>query len=121
MKATDERECLHCGQTKAQIKSEQTICGIEGGYEYRELEYEWPHHRWADWRDAELAAQGVKPEAFDRHRRASITTMQWIDCEDTVSGHAPATTEDLPGLATRIGHCILCGREAQAIANPSSE
>jgi len=119
VKASGDRECLHCGQTNAQIKIEQTICGIEGGYEYRELEYEWARHRWADWRDAELATQGVKPGAFDKHRRTPALSLQWIGCEDTVRGHAPATAKDVPDLATRIGQCVLCGRPAGALTAAS--
>lgn len=83
----DEKECLHCGQTPAQIKRDQTICGIEGGYEYRELEAEWPRHRWADWNDKELARQGIRPEAFERHRRTPVMHMQWVACIDTERGH----------------------------------
>ena len=79
-----ERECLQCGETKASIKRKQIVlCGIEEGYEYRELAHEWPHHRWADWTDAELARFGVKPAAFEKHRRTDSLTFQWIACDDT--------------------------------------
>lgn len=108
---SDERHCLHCDQTKAQVRRDNTICGIEGGYEYRELEAEWPHHRWADWTDRELDSAGVKPEAFDRHRRTLALDFQWIGCDDTVRGHRPSSrSTDLADFGTRPGQCILCGQ-----------
>lgn len=110
---TEERKCLHCGETKASLKRQGIdMCGIEGGYEYRELEHEWPRHRWVDWTNAELARFGVKPEAYDRHRRTDSLTFQYIACDDTVRGHAPQReVEDIDwGLV--LGQCILCGRKA---------
>lgn len=106
----DDRQCLRCDQTKAQIRRDETMCGIEGGYEYRELVAEWPRHRWADWTDRELALMGVKPEAFDKHRRTPAMDFQWIGCDDTVRGHIPSNRPtDLADFGTRPGQCIKCG------------
>jgi hypothetical protein len=105
---SDEKRCLHCEQTKAEIKANQTICGIEGGYETIELVEEWPRHRWADWRDNELASCRVRPEAYDRHRRTPITHLPWIACEDTLSGHHIAE-KDEPEWGARKGQCLDCG------------
>lgn len=107
-----ERACLQCGQTPSQIKRDQTICGIEEGYEYRELAYEWPKHRWADWTDTELARNGIKPEAFDRHRRTDALTFQWIACVDRVRGHTPAKADDTD-WGVRVGQCYDCGHQAE--------
>lgn len=117
----DERECLNCGETKASIKRQGiTLCGIEGGYEYRELEHEFPNHRWADWRDDELARMGVKPEAFGRHRRTNALTFQWIACEDTVRGHRPSPKDDIEFMGVVKGQCILCGKTPVS-TEPESE
>lgn len=107
----DERECLNCGETKSSIKSQGIVlCGIMEGYETPELAYEFPHHRWVDWNDGELARQGVKPEAFEKHRRTPALHFEWIACEDTVHGHKLAE-HDEPDWGVRAGGCILCGKE----------
>lgn len=107
---TDERKCLHCDETKATLRRQGiTMCGIEGGYEYRELIEEWPHHRWRDWTDAELDRWGIRPEAFEKHRRTPETHMQWVGCEDTKRGHILATEDDYE-FGLRIGQCHACGK-----------
>ena len=116
-----ERECLQCGETKASIKRKQIVlCGIEEGYEYRELAHEWPHHRWADWTDAEMARFGVKPAAFEKHRRTDALTFQWIACDDTVSGHRPAEKDD-PEFGMKRGQCWLCGKPAAEVRSTNQE
>lgn len=106
-----DRECLHCGETPSSIKRQGIVlCGIVSGYYEPELSEEWPSHRWADWRDAELARFGVLPEAFERHRRTPEMHFQWIACEDTVRGHCPAKAEDVGFMADRVGQCVLCGK-----------
>jgi hypothetical protein len=79
--------CLQCEQTKAQVQANETICGIEGGYEYIELEAEWPMHHWRDWSDAELAM--IKPEYRHLYRRAPISGLQHAACEHRARGHNP--------------------------------
>lgn len=105
--------CLHCGETRAWAKVPGRICGIESGYEYRKLEHEWPRHRWANWTDKELDYMGVKPEAFEKHRRTDALTFQWIACDDTVRGHHPATADCVPDFASEIGQCIACGHKSE--------
>jgi len=100
--------CLHCEQTRAEIKANDTICGIEGGYETVELVEEWSRHRWADWSDKDLTRFGILPEAFERHRRTPITVMQYVACEDTVRGHI-AAGERLADLGFRADECVNCG------------
>lgn len=102
--------CLQCGETRAWAKVPGRTCGIESGYEYRELEHEWPRHRWVSWTDKELSSFGVKPEAFEKHRRTDSLTFRWIGCEDTVRGHHPATEDCVPEFANEIGQCITCGQ-----------
>lgn len=105
-------ECLNCGETPESLKRQGiTMCAIEGGYEYREIEHEFAHHRWADWRDRELDMMGIKPEAYDKHRRTPALHMQWVGCEDTKRGHVPATKEsDREDFGCRTGQCIACGQ-----------
>lgn len=117
--STDRRECLQCGQTPAEIKTRNTICGIEGGHEYRELEHEWERHRWADWSDKELARAGIKPEVFEKHRRTPVMSLEWVGCNDTRTGHLPATQEAIDDwVASRIGECVHCGHDT---TTPSTE
>lgn len=100
--------CLQCEQTKAQVKADETICGIEGGYEYRELEAEWPRHHWRDWSDAELAM--ILPEYRHLYRRATISSLEYATCEHRTRGHSPAkTTSREYGLTA--GHCMDCGHD----------
>lgn len=111
----DLETCLHCGDTRAQSKEPGRICGIESRGETIELVEEFANHRWADWRDAELEHFGVKPEAYERHRRTPIMDFQWIACVDTVRGHRLLTEADFEGDGAEIwrgmkpGQCIACG------------
>jgi|SRR6185437_6270918 len=116
------RECLNCGETPSSLKQNGIVlCGIEEGYEYRELAYEFPRHRWVDWKDAELAKAGIRPEAFDKHRRTPMMHLQWVGCDDTVRGHIAAKPEDVGLFADREGQCILCGRAPVAASGNSVE
>ena len=105
--------CLQCGESREAVKREGLFCGTVSGYEYQEADEQWPQHRWRSWRDDELARMGVKAEAYERHRRTSVTNMRWIACEDTIRGHVPAT-EDLLDMASYVGECISCGRDTRA-------
>lgn len=109
------RECLHCGENEAVViavrrKDGYTLgCGVESnteaGYDYEELS---ERHRWADWRDSDLARFGVKPEAFEKHRRTQ--DFAWgIACEDTVRGHTPAEKDDAE-FGMKKGQCWACGK-----------
>jgi hypothetical protein len=115
---SDDRKCLQCGETKFSLKAQRIImCAIEGGYEYREIEAEWPRHRWADWRDDELDRMGIRPEAYEKHRRSDVFNLQWAGCEDTKRGHVLATKEsDWADFGCRIGQCISCGKRVDVAA-----
>lgn len=105
-----ERECLQCGETPASIRRQGiTLCGIMEGYETRELAYEFPRHRWADWSNKELTSFGIKPEAFYKHRRTPWMHLQWAGCEDLVGGHRFADDEAAEDLLIHVGDCVLCG------------
>ncbi|MGN6589485.1 MAG: hypothetical protein ACTHKE_04260 [Sphingomicrobium sp.] len=111
---SDER-CLNCDQTRAQIKSRNSFCATVSGFEYPEIDAEWSRHRWADWNDAELKRFGIKPEAYDKHRRTQGDKFQWVGCEDTVRGHTLATREsDREDFGAKIGQCIACGWKPDA-------
>lgn len=108
-----ERECLNCGETKSSIKRQGIVlCGIMGGYECPELEYEFPHHQWADWSDAFLTRMGVKPEAFDRHRRTRAMSFEYIPCEELVQGHRISFDGDAE-FGMKPGQCWLCGKHPE--------
>lgn len=115
-----ERKCLQCGETSSSIKAQGIVlCGVVEGYYEPELVEEWPRHRWVDWRDSDLARFGVKPDAYDRHRRTPALTFQWIACDDTQRGHIPARADDVPDFASHVGQCICCGRPATDRENGS--
>lgn len=80
--------CLQCEQSREEVKANNTICGIEEGYEYRELVAEWPRHHWRDWSDAELKRAGIKPEFFDEYRRWEISRLPYAACEHLERGHS---------------------------------
>lgn len=105
--------CLQCGQSREQVRSQRTICGIEGGYEYTELIAEWPRHRWADWRDSDLARFNIKESAYAEYRRCLVADFQWANCEDTLQGHAFAKA-DWPDMGVKKGQCIDCGKKGEA-------
>lgn len=113
---SDDRHCLHCDETKASLKREGiALCGIVSGYYEPELTDEWPRHRWADWTDRELDRMGIRPEAYDKHRRTLILHMEWVGCEDTKRGHVPSdgSAEDFEFLGVRKGQCIACGKKPE--------
>ena len=93
--------CLQCEQSREEVKADQTSCGIEEGYEYRELVAEWPRHHWRDWSDAELKRAGIKPEFFSEYRRWSISLLPYAACEHCQRGH------DFPGKDVYFGDCLL--------------
>jgi hypothetical protein len=100
--------CLQCEQSRAQVKAEQTICGIVGGYEYIELEAEWPRHHWRDWADTELAM--ILPEHRHLYRRATISALQYAPCGHRTRGHNKATAT-FPEFGITAGHCMDCGHD----------
>lgn len=100
--------CLQCEQTKAQVRANDTICGIEEGYEYRELEAEWPQHHWRDWNDAELTP--IKPEYQHLYRRARLPSIQYAPCEHRTRGHNPAKAT-MREFLVFAGHCTDCGHD----------
>ena len=103
--------CLQCEQTREEVRINQTICGIEEGYEYRELVAEWPRHHWRDWSDAELKSAGIKPEFFDEYRRWSISALPYAACEHCESGHSFPNEDIYFGeyLMNPKGVCVTCG------------
>jgi len=116
-----ERTCLYCGISEAEViatrnREGYTLgCGIErsteSGLDYEELS---ERHRWADWKDAELDRMGIKPEAYEKHRRSTIFNIQWAACDDTKRGHAPATYDDVTEMfANYTGQCIACGKDTR--------
>lgn len=105
--------CLQCEQSRAEVKANDTICGIEGGYEYVELEAEWPRHHWRDWSNAELDVMAwIKPERYSDYRRARLADLQYAHCEDTIRGHKPlleAPDKDDYFWGMKKGQCVECG------------
>ena len=102
--------CLQCEQSREEVRVNQTICGIEEGYEYKELVVEWPRHHWRDWSDAELKQAGIKPDFFGEYRRWSALCFQYVACDHTERGHDFATEDIYWGdtMAVPKGVCRLC-------------
>lgn len=111
-------ECLHCGILRGDARRQRAACEIWGGYEYVELEEEWPRHRWRDWTDADLAASDIRPDAYERHRRDPVRALSWTGCDDTTQGHVPAAAADISILADHIGQCVRCGHRQFQEATP---
>lgn len=101
--------CLQCGQTKEEVKANNTICGIEGGYEYVELLEEWAKHHWRDWSDKELNSTAVSPEFHHLYRRVMASSFEWIVCEHSTFGHS-IMKEDEPDYGVKAGACFKCGK-----------
>lgn len=102
--------CLQCGKSREHVKDYfNSACATETGYECIEGLDEWPKHHWRDWSDKQLAAIGVLPEAFDRHRRDSIYDLEYVVCDDTVRGHTPASATTNPEWGYKPGQCMGCG------------
>lgn len=100
--------CLQCEQSKAYVKANETMCGLVGGYEYIELEAEWPKHHWRDWSDAELSM--ILPQYRHEYRRAPISALEYAPCGHRTRGHSPARATDREyGLTA--GHCTDCGHD----------
>jgi hypothetical protein len=106
--------CLQCGQRKSDVRTQSLFCCTIGGGESPEVDQEWAHHRWADWHDDELTRFGVKPEAFDKHRRTDASTFQWIACDDTVRGHH--FVDDVTEFDwVEAGRCVFCYQAKSAL------
>lgn len=84
--------CLQCGETREVVKANQYICAIMSVGETNEIDHEFEKHRWADWKDKELTRFGIKPEHFDKYRRADPWTLQYANCDHR--GHAHVEHED---------------------------
>lgn len=105
--------CLQCEQSRAEVKANDTICGIEGGYEYKEIEAECPRHHWRDWSDKELDLSWILPERYGDYRRARLVDLQYAPCEDTRGGHL-YPLEDDPEWGISVGQCVECGKRKEA-------
>lgn len=116
--------CLICGVSRAEVdavrrRDHYTLgCGIESnteaGYDYEELS---PRHRWRPWSDRQLAAMGIKREAFEKYRDADSMSIQWAACDDTVRGHQVVKNADpemLRFAGLKIGQCHLCGKQVES-------
>lgn len=108
--------CLHCGEYRQAVRQEKLICGIMSGYEYPELDFEFPSHRWADWKDRDLKVHGIKPEAYDKYRRSSLYDLEYAECDDKVTGHRPAQDDD-PKYGFVKGVCMDCGQQVEEKTN----
>lgn len=69
--------CLQCGQSRAEVKANDTYCATVTGYETIETLDEWDRHHWRDWSDAELKRHGLDPSKWNAHRRTGIYDLEW--------------------------------------------
>ncbi|KQO98571.1 hypothetical protein [Leifsonia sp. Leaf264] len=104
MRHLPEGTCLQCEQTRDEVRREHTICGIEGGYEYRELIEQWDRHHWRDWSDAELRTFGIREERWADIRRLILADLDWVAVEERCArdGHTP------PDDLDASGRCATC-------------
>lgn len=115
--------CLLCGISRAEVDDVRSRdgytlgCGIESntenGFDYEELS---PRHRWAPWRDAELAGMGIRPEAFERYRTTSSHSIHYAACADRVQGHVYSTHDD--PYSPPAGTCWNCGARKSTEQEP---
>lgn len=117
MSSYDPGVCLQCEQSRNEVRANKTICGIEEGYEYRELVAEWPRHHWRDWSDTELTAVGIKPEFFDVYRRWSISQLPYAACEHLERGHDFPKEDIYWGdvIFHPKGKCVHCDAKQELI------
>lgn len=109
--------CLQCGQERRRVRAESLFCCTISGYYEPEIDQEWEHHRWADWTDRELDRAGIKPGAYDKHRRTDASVLQWVDCADTKRGHIPGDDDAVASMwVDRVGQCIACGQHVGGAA-----
>lgn len=101
--------CLHCGQLRDAVRKDALFCATLSRGETIEVDHEWDRHRWADWTDRDLARAGIRPEAYDRYRRATQFTLWYAPCEDTVAGHTPVSDDEAALLGMRPSQCAQCG------------
>lgn len=80
-------KCLHCGQSKAEVKANNTYCAAVD--HYGECQEEWDRHQWRDWSDAELRRLRILPEFMGLYRRTSIDNLQFVDCTHMGREHTP--------------------------------
>lgn len=105
-----EFACLRCGQEREEVRRDKTFCATVDYFGH--TDQDWERHRWRDWSDRELDRAGVRPEAYDKHRRTNVNVLGWIDCEDTKRGHVPADQESVwARYVDRVGQCIVCGKD----------
>ena len=86
-------ECLHCGQTKGEVKANQTYCATVDYF--GECIDDWPQHRWRDWSDKDLKDLGVLPEHYEKYRRFNVADFQFIDCTHRGLEHKTLQDDDI--------------------------
>lgn len=87
--------CLQCGQTRAEVKANNTYCATVTGYEVVETLDEWDRHHWRDWSDKELERHGLDPSMWDANRRTGIYDLEWPAREShcLLNGHREPNPE----------------------------
>ena len=106
--------CLHCHQTKAQVKANKTFCATVDYY--GDCMDAWPQHRWKDWSDKELNALGVLPEHYGKYRRCNVHDFNLIDCTHQGIQHHTLPDDDyLPDYV-----CVRCWADARETGNPNA-
>ena len=69
--------CLQCGQSREEVKRNDTYCATVTGYEVVEGLDEWDRHHWRDWSDADLKRHGIHPSLWAEHRRTGIYDLEF--------------------------------------------
>lgn len=104
--------CLQCGQSREEVRANDTYCATVSGYEYEEVDAEWDRHHWRDWSDAELRGY-ILPEFFEQHRRDSMQDLGYAPCDHTERGHMYPERDD-PEWGLKVDQCMECGHTKPA-------
>ena len=94
--------CLQCGQTRAQVKAQQTFCATLTGYEVVEVDQEWDRHHWRDWSNADLRAAGMPEVEWPNYRRASFYAFEAYHWSEAIKNCKHT------GEIDKEGRCWLC-------------
>lgn len=101
----DDTICLQCGESRGAVKRKGYFCATVDYY--GECQEDWPKHRWADWRDHELAGMGIHPDLWERSRRDNVNTLGFRIAEsDCVrNGHRNWADPEFSATRNRCDRC----------------
>lgn len=102
--------CLQCSQSRKTVKRDGTYCATVSGYEYTEIQDEWPRHHWRDWSDKELSEAGIHPSLWGQNRRTNIYNLEIAACASSCmeNGHVYPDPADKFFIEGTQNYCMRC-------------